>query len=98
MKYKIFNFLFQSKYQEVDIINTENGIIIEILKDNGGYWSKEEVLRSFINSISDTYDLKYNGYNTEEFREEIIQPKLKELEEEYLRIKFIDEVLGKKIR
>lgn len=98
MKFRMCNIATHLQYQDVDIINTENGIIIEILENHGGWWSKEEILKRFINSISGSYELKYDGYNADEFRKEVIQPKLRELEEEYLRIKFIDEILGKKIR
>lgn len=98
MKHKVRGILDHYRYVEADIIDTENGILIEILKVNEFYIKKEEILKDFINSIRELYDTNFNGYNKEDFVKETLLPRKEALQRKLEKIEFIEKIIFKDTR
>lgn len=98
MKFEIYNSPISSISTVVDIIDTEKGIIIEILEGSKNLYEKNEILMKFINSIKERYDTGYKGFNEDEFLKETLLPKKEKLIAELRKIELIENIIGKNIR
>lgn len=98
MRYRISNVFSPYKYCEVDMRYTEDGVLIERTDRNEANYSDQEILESFINSIRDQYDMKYKGYNRDEYMKEVVMIKKEEVLKELEKIELIEKIIGMEIK